>query len=359
MALFGWVMLMVPAEAACEKELKALGAAQGPAVVESFKAVATCNPAAAGEAFAASAKRTGDVDSLGALARTAIGAGMTTQVHGLLELVPDYAAREETARLIGSWCTEDPAIETFLVGLHGALKDRAFVGWAGALRSCSSPALLQELERLAAAPPSQEFDDKYATVVDLYAAKRKAAALDVLEKAAVASADAGPFSVVIDAMVKAVTPEGLGGEPAEADKTALVDALLRISDSSEPEQVREVADALVGLDDTEAAGDLLPKLYPDRVQEGGSFLYGLAAVEQCGEAAVVHYAVVEDAGSRWDLAGEVADRVKSFKPKLKCGATLTAQVSPEPVTDADAVETWATSLSPGAKLKAYKAIVLE
>jgi hypothetical protein len=359
MALFGWVMLMVPAEAACEKELKALGAAQGPAVAETFKTLTACNPASAGEAFAASAKRTGDVDSLASLARTAIDAGLATQVHGLLELVPDYAAREETARLIGTWCAEDPAIETFLVGLHDALKDRAFVGWAGALRSCSSPALLQELERLAAAPPAKEFDDKYATVVDLYAAKRKAAALGVLEKAAIASGAQGPFSVVIDAMVKSVTPEGIGGEPAEADKTALVDALLRISDSSEPDQVREVADALVGLGETEAAGDLLPKLYPDRVQEGGSFLYGLAAVEQCGESAVVHYAVVEDAGSRWDLASEVEDRVKSFKPKLKCDAPLTAQVSPEPVQDAEEVEGWAESLSPGAKLKAYKTIVLE
>ena len=114
-------------------------------------------------------KKTGDVAALSSLAKVAIGAGMDAEVHAMLDSIPDYAAKEETVRFIGGACTDDPKVEAFVVGLHDALKDRSFVGWAGALRSCPSEAVTAKLEALTLAPPPREFDDKYATVVDLYA----------------------------------------------------------------------------------------------------------------------------------------------------------------------------------------------
>lgn len=351
------------AEAACERELKALEGTQGEAVAGAYGKLAACDAAKAQEAFPAAVKRSGDVESLTELAVVAIGAGNTGAVQGLLELLPQdqYTAREETARAIGSRCGSDPKIEAFVLGLHDALKDRAFVGWAGALRSCDTDAVTQELERLAAAPPARAFDDKYATVVELYARKRGAEALPVLKGAAAASAKGGPFPVVVDAMVKAVTPEGIGGEPTAEGKQALVAALSSLADAvNDQDALRRLANAMVSVKAPDAAGALMPKLYPDRVQSGGGFLYGVAATEACGDAAVVHWAVVQDAGSRWSIAEDVDAAAKGFKPRLKCEAEWTVQVTPEPVADSGDVEAWAEGLADdGAKLRAEKRIALK
>lgn len=353
-----WLWVLASAYAACDKELKALSAAEGPAVAGAFKTLAGCDAKAAGEAFAVAVKRTGDVESLAGLVRTAIDAGLTEQAHGALELVPDFPAREETARLIGGWCEEDAAIASFLTGLHDATKDRLFIGWSGALRTCRAPQLTERLEALAAAPPGQAFDDRYATVVDLYATKHKSAALGTLEKAAVAAAKGGPFSAIIDAMVKSVTPEGIGGKPSDADKASLVAALMRVSDNLEPDAVREITGALVGLGDTESAGKLLPKMYPDRLNDG-VFLYGFASIERCNDKAMVHYVTIEDHGMHWSIDRAIEGKLPAFKHKLKCEAAPTTQVTPDPVEKSGDVAAWAESLAEGAKVKGYKTVVLQ
>ena len=361
--MIGIAMLSLnqPAWAACERELKALEAAQGEAVVGAFTKLSTCDGGKAGEAFPAAVKRSGDVVALTNLAVAAIGVGQDAAVHGMLELVPDYAAREETARAIGGKCVEDAKVEAFVVGLHDALKDRAFVGWAGALRACPSEALTAKLEDLAAAPPDRAFDDKYATVVELYARKRGAAALPVLKDAGIGATGGGPFVIVVDAMSKAVTPEGIGGEPAPADRDALVAALGELAGATtNADELRRLANAMVAVDAAQAAGALLPKLYPDRVQSDGSFLYGVVATETCEDASVVHWAVVEDHGKRWSVSEALDGPVQGFKHKLKCGAAWAVQVTPEPVASEDEIGNWAEGLvGEGGKLKAEKTIVLK
>lgn len=349
--------------AACEQELKALEGAQGEAVAGVYGKLAACDAGKAQEAFPNAVKRSGDVESVAEVTVVAIGAGITQPVHGMLELIPDYAAREETARAIGRRCTEGP-VEGFVIGLHDALKDRAFVGWAGALRACEAEALTGRLEQLAGAPPDRAFDDKYATVVELYARKQDAAALPVLKQAAGKATGGGPFAVVIDAMIKAVTPEGIGGEPTAADRDALVAALTELSGTvTAPDDLRKLASAMVTVEASDAAGALLPKLYPDRVQDGGAFLYGVAATEACDGSAVVHWAVVEDRGRRWSVTEAVDGAARGFKPKLKkCDAEWTVAVSPEPVADDGDVAAWAEGIAEaadGAKLKGEKKIVLQ
>ncbi|MEZ4240955.1 MAG: hypothetical protein R3F59_33315 [Myxococcota bacterium] len=365
--MFAFAMLSMSqgAWAACDKDLKALDKAEGEAVVAVYGKLAACDAAKAGEAFPAAVKKSGDTQTLAKVAVTAIDAGITEPVHGLIELIPDFPAREETARLIGSRCADDEKVVAFVSGLHDAVKDRAFVGWAGAVRTCEAPAVLEQLEQLAAAPPARGFDDKYATVVELYARKKGAEALPVLtEAAAQAAGNGGPFAVVVDAMGKAVTPEGSLSGASDADREKLVAALQSLGGQVQGDDaLRRLATELVRLGADDAAGALLPKLYPSKVQSDGTFLYGVAATEACGEDAVVHWALVEDGGKRWTIDDDVAGPAKAFKGKLKkCPAEWTVQVTPEPVADADAVEAWAETVAQGAgdaKLKGEKKIVLQ
>ena len=366
MVWMGMIAAALPAYGACERELQGLEAASGEAVAAAFGAFAGCDAGKAREAFPAAVKRSGDVQSLAALSVVAIDAGLQDAVHGLLELIPDYAAREETARAIGAGCGESGAVEGFIADLHGALGDRAFVGWAGALRSCGAEGLTGRLQTLAAAPPDRDFDDKYATVVDLYATKRRTEALPVLKQAAASAAASGPFAAVVDAMVKAVTPEGLGAKPAPADRDALVAALSELSaEISAPDALRRVANALVAADAPDAAGALLPKLYADRVQSDGSFLYGVAAIERCGDVAVVHWAVVTDPTKRWSIDDAVEGPARAFKPRLKkCDGEIAWTITPtlEPVKEANDVQAWAEGLASeigeSAKLKSEKKILI-
>lgn len=342
------------ARAACEAEGAALDAASGAAVAPAFNALARCNPGVAPERFAAAVKQTGDTESLAALAQGAIGLGLNDVVYGMLETIPDYAARTDVARMLGSRCADDPKVLAFVSGAHAALKDRAFVGWSPALASCPADGLTAELQRLAAEVPQRAFDDKYAKVVDLYAERKKAEALPVLEEAAVAAAKGGPYPVVVDAMAKAVTPSGIGQKPSDADRDALVAALGRVADHATPEQVQKLADTLVAVGAADEAPSLLPRIYPDRVQSDGGFLYGVAAVETCEDEALVHFAVVEEPGKRWTIEQDVRGPAEAFKPRLKCKASgqYTISVTPGPVASANAVAEWAQTVADGGKAQA-------
>jgi hypothetical protein len=344
--------------------MSSLDQAQGLQVAAAFSAAASCDRKVAGDHLDAAVKRTGDVESLVVLARAAIDAGLTTQVHGMLEQIPDYAAREETARGIGAACTEDPEVLTYVLGLHSALRDRAFVAWSGAIRSCRAEELTAQLEKLAGQPPANAFDDKYATIVDLYAGKRRVEAIPVLEKAAIASSEGGPFPVVVDALVKAGTPEGIGTRPEGAAREALVGALVRISAAATPEQVTVIADKLVAMGAEDAAAKLLVHIYPDRVQADGGFVYGVAGIETCEGEAVLHWAVVKEPGTRWAISRDVETLVQGFPRRLKCKDTSPYVVvtSPGPAASPAAVSDWAMGVAadvgPEAKVREESGLTL-
>jgi hypothetical protein len=316
--MIGFVWMSSPALAACDAQLKALDAARGEAVGPAFTAAATCDAAKAAEAFGAAIKHTEDVDSLALLAEAAIGAGMAAQVHGMLEPLTDYSARDSVAETVGGHCATDPKVKAFVLGLFDATKGRTFASWGRALQACDAPEVTAALEKVVSAPPSTQFDEKYATAVDLYAGRAHAAGLPVLEKAAAASIPGGPYAVLVDAMAKSVTPEGIGAKPSDADRSALVAALGRLGANATPEVGQRLADTLVKIGAPDAAAGLLPKIYPGAVQPDGSFLYGVVAVEKCGDDAVVHWAVVEEPGKRWSIDAQVQERAKGFKARLKC-----------------------------------------
>ncbi len=359
-----WLLPAWSAAAACETEVNALRSAEGEHVAQAFAAVAACDPTVAGGQLGGAVKRTGDVDSLVSLAHAAIDAGLHTDVHGMLETIPDYSAREETARAIGALCTTDPEVLDYVVGLHGSVRDRTFVSWSGALRTCEAPELTASLESLAAKPPSTAFDDKYATVVDLYATKTGVDAIPVLEKAAIASAKGGPFPVVVDALLKAATPAGIGMRPEGAAREALIGAFTRIAPAATPEQVTTLADKLAAMGAEAAAASLLVHIYPDRVQADGGFVYGVAAVERCEDEALVHWAVVREPGTRWAVEEDLKAPVESFEPRLKCKtpAPYTVVTTPSPVATTADVSAWAAthaaSSGGGAKLREEATVIL-
>jgi hypothetical protein len=212
-----------------------------------------------------------------------------------------------------------------------------------------------------ATPPKSTFDDKYSAVVDLYARRTKSAGLPMLEQATTAALDGGPVAILIEGMQKAVTPDGIGAKPTEADRDALVASLGRVGANANPTVANSIAQTMIKVGAESQAVALLPKIYPTKVQAGGGFLYGLAAIEQCDEAMVVHYATVSEPGKRWSVQADAAAQANAFKRKLKCGADLRVQVSAEPVASAEEVTAWAENLASateGAKLKAEKPITL-
>jgi hypothetical protein len=361
---FAWLVPAWSAAAACETEVEALQSAEGPHVAQAFARVAACDPSVAGGQLGGAVKRTGDVESLVGLAQAAIDAGLYTEVHGMLEPIPDWSAREDTARAIGALCTTDPKVLDYVVGLHGSVRDRTFVAWSGALRMCEAPELTAALEALAAKPPANAFDDKYATVVDLYAGKKGVEAIPVLEKAAIASANGGPFPIVIDAIVKAATPQGIGTKPEGAAREAVIGAFTHIAAAATPDQVTTLAGKLVSMGAEDAAASLLVHIYPDRVQPDGGFVYGLAAVETCESEALVHWAVVKEPGKRWTVSDDLQAPAQAFEPRLKCKAPApyTVVTTPGPVKSTTEVSTWAAthaaSSGGGAKLREEATVIL-
>ncbi len=353
-AVVALATLMLPglAHAACEKQVTALEKATGDAVGPAYAAVVTCDAAIGAAQFPAAMKK------------TAIAAGVVEPVHGLIEQISDYSAKEAVARAVGAQC-EDAAVLAFVRGLHEALKDRAFVGWSPALAACPSDELTADLEALAKAPPARTFDDKYGKVVELYGRRKGAASLDVLGAAAAVAAESGPFPVVLDGMVKAVTPEGIGAKPSGAELDALVAALQGVAGKVGPGPAGRVADVLVGLDREDAAASLLPRIHPGKQQPGGAFLYGVAAVEACDAGAVVHWALVEDPSGRWSVTDAAEGKARAFEPRVKGCSTddWKVMVTPTPVADAKEVEAWVetvldTAGVADAKLREEKALVL-
>lgn len=356
-----WLGASVAVAATCPQEMKVLDAAKGDAVAPAFASVAKCDLGVANSAFPVAMKRTGDVDSLAALTYAALDAGLTGPVVGMLDAISDYSARTELTRAVGGACGETPARLAFVKSLT-EIKGRGFVTWADAVSSCPAPDVDSALAALVGAPPKASFDDKYSAVLDIYARRRNAEALPLLEQAAAASMDGGPFNLIVETMQKAVTPAGIGAKPSDADRDALIASLGRLGQNASPEVARHIADVMIKVGSESQAVALLPKMYPTKVQGGGGFLYGLAATETCGSSSVIHYATVQEPGKRWNVQADAAAAAKAFKPKLKCGADLQVQTSAEPVTSAEEVTAWAEKLaasSAGAKLKAEKPVILQ
>ncbi|HCH61905.1 MAG TPA: hypothetical protein DFR83_03810, partial [Deltaproteobacteria bacterium] len=197
-------------------------------------------------------------------------------------------------------------------------------------------------------------------LVGIHTDKARAEALGSLTRGAIVAADnGGPFDTILMQMDAAVTP-ALGGETPAADKRALEESFVEIATNVSVEKAKTVADRLANAGAEEAAARLLPRLYPERIQSGGRFLYGAAAIEagDCGGAkeAHIHVAEVTDPSKRWNVLTDVEAPMRGVKPKLKkCSSEgeWAVATTPEPLKSAKAMEDWIAEIEKNWSDKGY------
>ena len=154
---------------------------------------------------------------------------------------------------------------------------------------------------------------------------------------------------------------GLGQVADPANLQQLEEQLLRVARAVGPEKARVVADRLATSGADATAARLLPEVYPDLMKGGGSFLYGAAAIEtgECKgvKTAVLHYAEVEDPGTRWVILADVTEHLHAVKPKLsKCDVDeepWAVATTPEPVKSGKDVDSWVEELAAQWKSQGY------
>lgn len=319
---------------------------KGEQVASTFRELAACDKALAEEHFPDFMRASTDVGTLVELSLTAVDAQIYRPVWGMLEKVPDYAARAEVAKGVGAHCTESEQVLPFLAGGYSALGDRQFNAWRDALTTCEAPALVSWLEQTVSSPPTITYDEKYNAVADALVKHKRAEALPALEQAAIAALDGGPLTTLLDRMADAARP-AYGAQVDPAAQERLHASLSRVAETAPPPQARLVADRLYQSNAEGLAAALLPSIYPDRVQSNGSMLYGVAAVESCDRQAIVHYAPVTDPAKRWSILEAVQEPALSFKPRLKCQAEGAWPVltTPEPLQSKADVEAWAEGIA--------------
>lgn len=313
-------------------------------VAPTFAELAKCDSQLAAERFPDFMRRISEAGALVTLSVTALDAGIEAPIHSLLDQISDYGARDEVAKGIGEACAEHPSVVGFLRGAHGALGERQFAGWREALSACEAPELVSWLAEAAAAPSNVPYDEKYDMVARALVDHQGVEALPVLEKAAVKAGNgSGPFVPLLDRMGDAIRPSTIGGTPSAEHREQLEQALVRVAGAVPAEQARLVADRLYQAGAEKAAVELLPRIYPERVQADGGFLYGVASVEHCSGQAFVHYAVATEPGTRWTVYDDLQQPARSFKKRLKCttDGEWPVVATHEPLASAGDVEAWA------------------
>ncbi len=315
--------LVAPAHAACDAQLAGVAALTPDAVAPAYQALIACDPKVAEGSFLTFLAKAGDTDAVTALVQVAIDAKLWTPAWSAIGKIPDYDARDEVATNIGAACKDHPLSTTFLQGAYAALRDVDFKQWSSAYQACDDPKLWTWVDAKVKAPPAKEFDEKYMGLANIYGKKEKADALPTLSAAAIAAAgNGGPFNPLLEAMTNAMAP-GLGQDmTAEAHK-GLEDALVGVAQKTGPDQAKGVATQLANSGAEKAAASLLPTIYPDRVQAGGKFLYGVASVESgtCSgkKTAVIHYTTLTEGGTHWSIIADIEPPLRAEKPKLtKC-----------------------------------------
>jgi hypothetical protein len=318
--------------ATCDAQLGKIGSLSADAAPGAFADLAKCDRKVAEANFNRYLERATDSDAVVALFLTAVDTEVWGPAWGALSKITSYDARDEIARRVGESCTDRAKVVPFLQGAYFGLRDIEFQQWDDAYRACTDPGLLAFVEKQVAAPPNKMFDEKFNALLDIFVKERRVESLPALTTGAIkAATDGGPFEAMLMKMGEAAAPQ-LGGQAAPEDQKKLEDALIAVAKQVAPDKARGVANQLANSGADAAAAQLLPTLFPDRVQGGGGFLYAAVAVEagECDgkKSATLHYASVTEGGKRWAIAPAAEGPLRGTKAKLtKC----TGVESPWPV----------------------------
>jgi hypothetical protein len=328
--------------ASCDYLVKRAESQEGAVLVKTYSELLKCDQEKAQASYDIFMKHSGDVGTLVDLSITAISAKAYTPVWSSLEKIPDYSARDEVAKGVGSKCAEHPEVVTFIKGAYYGLRGRQFGAWENALITCTSDELVEWMAGVVAEPPVSTYNAKYDAVITAYVKQLRGKSLPTLERAAVAAAtNGGPFSTVVEKMETSVQPV-FGEKQTDEEKELLEKAMVKVAGAVVPEQAAMVADRLYNSGNETAAASLLPRVYPDRVQGDGTMLYAAASVETCDDEAVIHYSAVYEPSKRWSLLTAVDEPMRGAKARLKCEGTSPWPVvtTPEPIEKKSDVNTW-------------------
>ncbi len=330
----------------CDSYVRKASKLSGDAVVDVYEQMLQCDKDEAQQAFDEFMRSAKGVGAIVDLSLLAIQAKVYNPVWNMMEKIPDYEARDEIAKGVGAHCTDHDQVIPFLQGAYFGLRDIQFGQWERAFGTCESEDLTQWTETIVAKPPDTVYDEKYATITTAFAQRRKAKALPVLERAAITAANGGgPFNAIIEKMDLAMQPDGLGATMSDEDRETLEASLVNVANAVGPEQAALVADRLFNAGAATAAASLLPRVYPDRVQDGGRMLYGAASIEACDKRAVIHLTEVYEPSKRWSILADLDGPLRSFKPRLKCDSgTWSVVATPEPVASSKDIKAFGDEL---------------
>jgi len=356
------VLASGPAEAGCESLARRAMASSGTALATNFKALAKCSQDEADATFDSLLPRAKNVDILVGLSMAAIEADVWNPVWRVLgHDALDYDVRDRISDEIGSRCESNPKIIAFLKGAYFALRDIQFQQWDDALVACQSADLDGWIVQQAENAPASMFDEKYNALLGVLVERKKADALPVLSKAAINAASNGPFDAILMQMDAAVQP-GIGEPIKPDDQARLEKELVKIASEVNRDKARSVADRLANAGATTAAAQLLPTVYPDRVNASGGFEYGAASIERADcdgkKTAVIHLAKVEEPGKRWIILNDIRGPMQSVKAKLgKCaqeGSEWGVSTTPEPIASSKDIDSWAATIEKQWDEKGYQ-----
>lgn len=345
------VLLAAPAAAgSCDAQLASIDKLAPDAVAPAFAELIKCDRKLADSNFLRYLGRATDADAITALALVGIDGDVWNPVWGSLSKITSYEARDEVALKVGEACTTHPKVVNFLQGGYAALRDVEFQQWDDAFESCSAESLWTWMDGQIQSPPTTSFDEKYDTLLGIYVAKKGPDSLDALAGAAIKASAGGPFEALLARMGEAVAPK-LGSQITPENQAKLEAAMVKVAQQVPTDKARDVASQLANSGAEAAAAQLLPKIYPDRVQSNGSFLYGVATLEtgECDgkKNVVIHYATLTEPGKRWSILADIEPLLRASKGKLK-GCTMESPWpvlhTPEPVKNDGDVEAWISTL---------------
>lgn len=347
------LLLIANAQAACDKQIAAVKAADSGSVAAAYADLAACDKVTAEASFNDALGKATDTDSLTALAQVAIDKDLWKPMWSALGKISSYDARDEVAQAVGASCGEKPKVVAFLQGAYFGLRDIEFQQWDDAFVACGDTALVEWMEKQVKTPPKKHFDEKFVNLMAIYVKKKHEEALPALTLGAIAAAEAGPYDAMLFKMGEAVQPEMGAAMSPEAQarlETALVEVASQVGQTltgaDGKAKAKAVASQLANNGSEAAAAKLLPILYSS-VAQNGVYTYGAATIEagDCSgkKQVVLHYASVAEPGKRWSIVKDLEAPLRASKPKLK-GCTVESPWpvihSPEPVKGNSGVDEW-------------------
>jgi hypothetical protein len=235
-----------------------------------------------------------------AIAAIRVGAGAAAQAW-IGELQSDD--RAPLIRQLGKLCGEDTAIQGFLGQATDLGDDFWAHRWYRALVDCRVPAMQKILSDHVDAAVGGEDRVRYFAVVSAWAANIGAEAVPKLEKM-IAETDEIEIQVnLLQAFTDAAQVGTTGGtDPKVAE--ASVAAINRLAVDLPFKAVEQARLTLQALDDAQSADALARVRYNAVLQDDGTLLYGVVAVEtaSCKNGKVqqyAHIAEVADQGQTW------------------------------------------------------------